>query len=390
MMEYPPSQPLIRTTFSSVAGTTDRKRIIVAESDDALWYDAPRPPGATDDGGKDDDDHVAATATAASTNDQDDDDDDDSENEEEEVPDEDDDVEEKNFQSAIREDGPIIKQDEEEEPIVALARNHVQARQTAHQQQQQYTWKERGIGYAYTQYGILWIAELPNRTNHLQPGFQTLTIRNVMKKYSPSTPTLTQLQCSDWILWVSIQGPETLAGSAKIIVESQQNDCHWEFPYQLQRPGTYHVDVKLFAHFTNNHSNPDSMTTMQSSCQQKYDSTATNTMAANCCELCSHISNCTYWESLNVENSSNGTSCQLYWEKKNQPPHPLLIANTTVTANGPPEPMSPKAQFVGCASSFWGIALPQYSCLDPTLDDTIPVFPSSQFVVSEAAVLNTK
>jgi hypothetical protein len=395
MMVHPHSQPLVRTAFitagSSVEGTgTTRKRIIVAESDDALWYDNPRPPGATDDSDTDDDEH-ASTATAASTSDQEENKVEEDDEEEDEVSD--DDVEEKKFQKAIREDGPSIPQGEDR--IVALAWNHVQARQKAYQQQSQPAmhniWKERGIGYAYSQYGIFWVVELPNRTNHFQPGLQTLTIRNIMNKHNTSSiPSLTKLQCSDWILWVRIQGPELLAGSAKPFMKSQQQDCHWEFPYHLKSQGTYHVDVKLFAHYTHNHSNPDPTTTMNS-CQRKYNSPTTNSMAANCCAICSHVPNCSYWQSsLDSRNSSNGNTCQLYWGEKNHPQLPL-VTTSTITASGPPEPMSSQAQFVGCASSFWGIPWPpqQYSCLDPSMDDAIPVFPSSQMIVSEAAVVDT-
>ena len=99
-------------------------------------------------------------------------------------------------------------------------------------------WKLRGIGYLYSKLQMVLFAEVPA---HPQPGHNTIRIVNI----HPNSSTVGRTDCDLLTIWVRVNGPEILAGQAQAVSDNTTGVCHWEYPFDLHRQGSYKVDAKV-------------------------------------------------------------------------------------------------------------------------------------------------
>jgi hypothetical protein len=117
-------------------------------------------------------------------------------------------------------------------------------------------WKMRGVGYLYHYWNLVLLATLPSEP--VQYGRNVIKIRNIMddEVYPMSsyieTNGIPYINCSLWTIYVRANGPEIFAGPAEAVFPNAKtskknpyDDCYWEFPFDLQVPGPYIVDVKI-------------------------------------------------------------------------------------------------------------------------------------------------
>lgn len=116
-------------------------------------------------------------------------------------------------------------------------------------------WKMRGVGYLYHYWNLVLQASLPSEP--VLYGRNVVTIRNIMEdeQFPMSSYIETNgipfINCSLWTIYVRANGPEIFAGPAEAVFTTSSSkdnpvgDCYWEFPFDLQVPGSYMVDVKI-------------------------------------------------------------------------------------------------------------------------------------------------
>ena len=226
----------------------------------------------------------------------------------------------------------------------------------------------RGVGYLYHYWNMILLATVPSPESLRTVGRKVVMIRNMMNEedhsHNHTTPLLfpvstyierngiPYMNCSLWTIYVRVNGPEIFAGSADAVVMTPTPDdgddipdrtsstttttttidasCHWEFPFHIQIPGTYLVDVKVLYYNASSimespcdihegtvnvdvipKSRIPKPTTTTSTTVPNSDDTTTSTTelttvgfkgfkmyspAAMCCEICSRLYNdCTYW-----------------------------------------------------------------------------------------------
>jgi hypothetical protein len=260
---------------------------------------------------------------------------------------------------------------------VRLAQEFVHSRrQVYHGKDLLKTWKMRGVGWAFTKKNIVLAAQLPHNP---KPGRNVIEVFNVLNT--------TTVDCDKYDIWVRASGPEIFAGSAQAVLPKDPSEsCHWEFPFVLQKPGTYRVEAKLLYYNAPVHH----------SCKS-YNGDPTNLTypthagfigfkfyipAKSCCEACSRLApDCRYWatppQKIKATRSRNG--CELYFDEKSNPdaiPESYLIANPqrrrlggVPHAHGPPDTSTPTAYHVGCGWDFWMTL--DFPCLSGELDDAV-------------------
>lgn len=338
-------------------------------------------------------------------------------------------VDEQNIQRQETELNKI--DDSEEERVEEFAARHVQQRMNDYLSNDKIsTWEKRGVGYAFTQHNIVLATVLPNV---LQAGvINTIRVINVNNETQNNNE-----YCKKWTIWIRVMGPEIFAGSATPVINN--NGCHWEFPFRLSQPtinsvDEYTVDAKLLMYNGNVAADPgqcdiigqnkENMTKYAEDLSILLEKFKTGTHQGfvafklyvpgeSCCEICSRISNCTYWATppLSIMIEPHQQGCELFYENKKD----NLIVNSedkvnmnkmrALTSNmlsdvvtlksssptrihrklqdvsfthGSPH-FGETAYYVGCGWSFWFTS--DFPCLDPSLDDALPVFPMDTFKV---------
>jgi hypothetical protein len=287
------------------------------------------------------------------------------------------------------------------------------------------TWRMRGMGYAFARHGVIFAALLPETP--LSPGWNAVRIFNTFEA--------TKVDCDKWTIFVRVNGPEIFAGSA-LPVASQiypGQSCHWEFPFNLQVPGEYEVDARLLNYNGNAPPQGDGVRELCEA-QQNFDIPLDNHPYStgflgfkfyrpleSCCEICSREPLCKYWVSPALSltpGSAVWAGCELFFDspvdsldrarltrrlrqrhllnvhipanESKLHPHFRSIKNMTGIAyqdglpkvfHGKPHPIE-TSYFLGCGWSFWHTQ--SYPCLNSSLDDAVPVFPSSQFALATA------
>ena len=263
---------------------------------------------------------------------------------------------------------------------VHLAQEFVEARrQVYHGKNLLKTWKMRGVGWAFTKKNMILAAQLPQNP---KPGRNVIEVFNVLNT--------TTVDCDKYDIWVRADGPEIFAGSAQAVFpKDPSQSCHWELPFDLQKPGTYRVDAKLVYYNA----------LAQHSCKS-YDGDPVNKdirsypihagfigfkfyfPAKSCCQACSRLApDCRYWstppQKIEATNSRNG--CELYFDEKSNPdaiPESYLIDNpqrrrlaAPPREHGPPDTSAPPAYHIGCGWDFWMTL--DFACLSGELDDAV-------------------
>jgi hypothetical protein len=263
---------------------------------------------------------------------------------------------------------------------VRLAQEFVETRrQVYHDKKLLKTWKMRGVGWAFTKNNIILAAQLPHNP---KPGRNVIKVFNVLNT--------TTVDCDKYDIWVRADGPEIFAGSAQAVLpEDPSQSCHWELPFDLQKPGTYRVEAKLLYY------NALSDNTCES-----YKGDPQNLSypihagfigfkfyypEKSCCQACSRLApDCRYWSTppQKIEATYTRNGCELYFDEKSNPdaiPESYLIANpqrrrlggkTKIShAHGPPDTITPSAYHIGCGWDFWMTL--DFSCLSAELDDAV-------------------
>jgi hypothetical protein len=294
------------------------------------------------------------------------------------------------------------------------------------------TWRMRGVGYVWSRHKVVLAALLPSSTK--SPGRRTVQIFNTVSE--------TAVNCTQWTIWVRVNGPEIFAGSAQAVnntgVLFPGQDCHWEFPFDLQVPGDYVVDVRLLVF---NGKAPPQGASVGALCetQQNFDMLSQidahplstgflgfkfYSPMESCCEICTREPLCRYWVSPPLSLTpamSRWGGCELFFDepadkydqqvlsrrlesltshvrRRNRRrqlvnihlpanesirhPHFRSITNMSgiAMAKGKPQIFHGKpyrletSYFIGCGWSFWHTQT--YPCLDSSLDDAVPVYPS--------------
>jgi len=302
----------------------------------------------------------------------------------------------------------------------AAARQFVESRQNAHVAQDRFpTWKLRGLGYLYSMHQILLAAELRHSAPLAsRPGESSswssshvVRIENVYPDVDSSNP---RTDCHLLTIWVRVNGPELFAGNAPAIQpENATQSCYWEFDFDLQVPGTYHVDAKVLLWNGNATTTMNATTMNQCEVRNGRPNNATTllafprhggfqgfklyTPASSCCEICSRQPACRYWATppFDLPDPSfliNG--CELFYdanvEEEAIPQSiripdlirygvPLLRSRRTTTRrlsvddndlfqHGPPH-SNPTAYFLGCGWSYHFTL--DFPCLSGDLDDRV-------------------
>ena len=284
----------------------------------------------------------------------------------------------------------------------------------------QETWRMRGMGYAQTRHNVVLAALLP--TEPLAPGRNVIRIFNTVAEQA--------VDCSKWTLWVRVAGPEIFAGSAQAVPSHglfPGQTCHWELPFNLQVVGQYEVDARLMLYNGKASPQGDAVRALCET-QQNFDIPIDDfpissgflgfkfySPLESCCEICSREPLCKYWVTppLSVTPGiPRWSGCELFFHEpadstdysRLETRRRLAAENIHIPANesevhpnfrsiknmtgieyraglplifhGKPHPVE-TSYFMGCGWSFWHTQT--YPCLDPSLDDAILVFPSSQF-----------
>jgi len=156
------------------------------------------------------------------------------------------------------------------------------------------TWPHRGIGYVYHRHKLLLAAIRPSKLEIGQR--QVIQIFNTLSDTSP--------ECDKWTLWVRVAGPEIFAGSAMSVPSTRfpGQQCHWEFPFTLQKGGDYFVDSKILLY------NGSVAPNLQCDIHNDYDLDLDRyplsvgflgfklyDEVAGCCEICAREPLCQYW-----------------------------------------------------------------------------------------------
>lgn len=295
-------------------------------------------------------------------------------------------------------------------------------------------WKMRGVGYLYHYWNLVLQASLPSEP--VLYGRNVVTIRNIMEdeQFPMSSYIETNgipfINCSLWTIYVRANGPEIFAGPAEAVFTTSSSkdnpvgDCYWEFPFDLQVPGSYMVDVKILYY--------NASSIMESPCtintgkvQDDTTSLIHNSDAVfagfkgfkmyspgeMCCEICSRLpDDCIYWSTppLNLidEPYVGNNGCDLYFRDNtsewipesafvnNAPPPPQSRANRmrrlVDSLHGPPNGPRP-VYFAGCGWSFWMTL--DFACINGDLDDRIYVsnnVTGSTFTLLETTKLGKK
>ena len=231
--------------------------------------------------------------------------------------------------------------------LVQEARQFIASRRAAYAAQGKLAiWNVRGLGYWSTKHRIILVAQLPST---IQPGRSVIRVDNVYDDH-PSIRT----DCHLVMIWIRVNGPEIFAGTAQAVQpdDATQESCYWEFTYDLQVPGTYHVDAKVLLW---NAQVPTNMTqsiqcpvtkvstdndTIVTHARTQLDQVYPNhagfqgfklyAAAASCCEVCSRQSECRYWATppFRMPNPSFITNgCELFFDDTLVDPY--VIPNST-------------------------------------------------------------
>lgn len=301
-------------------------------------------------------------------------------------------------------------------------------------------WKMRGVGYLYHYWNLVLHATLPSEP--VRSGRNVVTIRNIMEdeRYPMSsyieTNGIPYINCSLWTIYVRANGPEIFAGPAEAVLpttatakENQIDDCYWEFPFDLQVPGSYIVDVKIL--YYNASSIMETPCTVNAGKIEDDSRIHPNDVvfagfkgfkmyqpAEMCCEICSRLYNdCIYWSTpplhLIDEPHVGNNGCDLYFRDNTSEwipesafvnnelslPHPpneemnrmrQLRRGSVDEFHGPPNGPRP-VYFAGCGWSFWMTL--DFACINGDLDDRIYVsnnITGSTFTLFEEATDTTK
>jgi hypothetical protein len=278
-------------------------------------------------------------------------------------------------------------------------------------------WRMRGVGYLYYYWNMILLATIPQE--QIQYGRNVVTIQNIMNLNDKRYPTSTYIEkngmrhinCSLWTLYVRVNGPEIFAGSAEAVTipdSTRNNNCYWEFPFNLSVLGIYIVDVKaLYYNATSIMESPciiynDTAVSPKTTKNPYYDKTYYHqgfkgfklySPAEMCCEVCSRLSSdCLYWSTPPLglaEPYLANNGCELYFRDNTSEwiPESMFVNNSNSNLrrrqrrrhlqslvvhdyHGPPNG-NRDLYFIGCGWSFW-MAL-DFPCLDGDLDDRIYV-----------------
>ena len=278
------------------------------------------------------------------------------------------------------------------------------------------TFYMRGMGYAFHRHSILLSALLPDKP---------VLGQNVVRIFNTLEETPVR-DCHKWTLWVRVAGPEIHGGSAIAENKTTMNwfgdkqECHWEFPFQLQVPGDYHVDVRILSY--------NGYAPANVGCE-KHEKTFDVDLDAypisvgflgfkfyspweSCCDICAREPGCVYWTTPPLTRTSPNkrlNGCELFFHENTSIPSPALptrkwmeesphVQETFVSEfkhhpHFPPlknlsKPFihgKPHGQetsyFAGCGWSFWHTQ--DYPCLNNALDDSVDVYPSSVFTLEQ-------
>jgi len=242
------------------------------------------------------------------------------------------------------------------ENLILKGRKYIMRRKHAYNVANlQQNWKWRGVGYLYNNQNISLVGEvqLPTRTSSdagtginepttIPMGENIIKIWNVHLHASAAFD-----DCHKLTIWIRINGPEIMANRAKPVpsTASPTGACYWEFPFNVTKPGKYHVDAKLLmwnghapVHFHENpvlHPNQEQVVPAYSQClnvfpgnhigSEAYEKASQNTAILGfklytpisaCCEICRRLEGCKYWATPPRElplpqNFQNG--CEFYF-----------------------------------------------------------------------------
>jgi hypothetical protein len=258
------------------------------------------------------------------------------------------------------------------------------------------TWKMRGVGWALTKKNII-LAAQPLHNPKL--GQNVIQVFNVLQN-------TTTVGCDKYDIWVRVYGPEIFAASARAVFpEDPSQSCHWELPFDLQKPGTYTVEAKLLYH-----------NALEENVCANYKGLPENisypihagfvgfkfyNSDLSCCEACTRLApDCRYWstppQNFTATFARNG--CELYFDDQSNPdaiPESHLIdqgqrrrLGGVPKKHGPPDMSTPSPYHVGCGWDSW-LTL-DFSCLSGALDDAVFVKETNFTVAIEPTAKDIK
>lgn len=275
-------------------------------------------------------------------------------------------------------------------------------------QERAYSWPLRGIGYLFEQHGIVLAGKyaMTNNKKH------AVHIYNVHEGK--------EFNCSDIVIWVRVNGTKEIfagrAGAVHSPVSSESvanhtnnDDCHWEFPFDATISGSYSIDAKLLEW------NPNvpkaiecPVVTTNSSIVEPFP-VKTSFLGFKmyhvkemCCEICSRLEGyCKAWATP-IPAFPRGNvvrqGCELYFENETSlgvvPISPMikgLNATNETEFHVPADQYSEKvyglphhngtSYFLGCGWSYWFTL--DFPCLSGAHDDAV-FFSNNRFELSDA------